>query len=82
MEAEKLIIPCIEDYPNNNLKIVNRHGDTIFNKSGYKNNWSGINSKTGKLIKQGTYFYVLILEDNKKPIHGWIHLHFKNNYFF
>jgi gliding motility-associated-like protein len=52
----------IADYPNNMLKIYNRWGNMVYEKVGYKNEWSGtFNGKRD--IPDGTYFYILELRD-------------------
>ncbi|WP_262674644.1 gliding motility-associated C-terminal domain-containing protein [Paenimyroides tangerinum] len=38
------------------LKIFNRYGSVVYEKSNYKNEWNG-QSKTGKQLPSGTYFY-------------------------
>jgi len=55
----------IENYPDNNVTIYNRWGDVIRKISDYNNttrSWDGTNDE-GKLMPNGTYFYVLEIED-------------------
>ncbi len=55
----------IENYPDNNVTIYNRWGDVIRKISDYNNttrSWDGTNDD-GKLMPNGTYFYVLEIED-------------------
>jgi len=42
------------------LVIFNRWGDLIFRAQPYTNNWNGSDAK-GKLVPEGTYYYVLRL---------------------
>jgi gliding motility-associated-like protein len=50
---ETFVIKSLELYPENELTIVNRWGNTVFERKGYKNDWAG----TG--LNEGTYFYLL-----------------------
>ena len=57
-------------YPNNNLKIFNRWGTLVFDKSGYGTDdrwWHG-----GEDLSGGVYFYVLNLNDGTEPRKGTI----------
>lgn len=75
-----LVIPCIEKYPNNSIKIYNRLGVQIYQSTDYKNNWDGKPNMgfpdTNHLLPVGTYYYILELDDNVKPITGWIYLNY------
>jgi|GEM_PF-6559220 len=61
---ERLVIPAIRDNPElfdrAELVIFNRWGDMIFQAKPYTNNWDGSGSN-GKIVPQGTYYYVLRL---------------------
>jgi gliding motility-associated-like protein len=58
-------IQGIESYPNNIVKIFDRWGLLVYQKSGYENTnapWDGrgnTGQMAGKLVERGTYFYVL-----------------------
>lgn len=58
-------IECIENYPNNTLRIYNRWGQLVYEKSGYDNSWNGLSNrksgmiKKGEVLPKGTYFYNL-----------------------
>ena len=73
-----MVIPCIEDYPNNTIKIYNRLGVLVFQDKDYKNNWDGKPNmgfpQTSNLLPVGTYFYILDLNNGIKPIQGWVYL--------
>tara|TARA_B100000809_G_C15137944_1_gene531534 strand:+ start:177 stop:2561 length:2385 start_codon:yes stop_codon:yes gene_type:complete len=58
-----LIFKGIVNFPKNHLTVLNRWGKTIFEKDNYQNDWDGDNAK------QGTYFYVLELNNTAKIIH-------------
>ncbi|RPD42300.1 Calx-beta domain-containing protein [Chitinophaga barathri] len=65
-----LIIENIEKYSRNEIVIVNRWGGTIYSTSNYHNQSNNFNgqankgSGTGKLLPDGSYFYVLHVWDN------------------
>ncbi|HHH49996.1 MAG TPA: T9SS type B sorting domain-containing protein, partial [Saprospiraceae bacterium] len=52
-----LDIPCLEQYPNNNIKIFNRWGKKIYEADNYQNDWAG--TFNGKELPTGTYFYII-----------------------
>lgn len=47
----------IEKYPDNNLKIYNRYGKTIYSATSYLNDWDG--KYLGDDVPTGVYFYIL-----------------------
>ena len=50
-------IPGLADYPNNEITIFNRWGNSVYHKQGYLNDW------TGNGLNEGTYFYVIQIKD-------------------
>ncbi|OWY21468.1 hypothetical protein C7N43_28680, partial [Sphingobacteriales bacterium UPWRP_1] len=52
-------------FPENELVIFNRWGDEVFRQKGYSqvNAWDGAYQQSGKRVPDGTYFYVLLLND-------------------
>ncbi|WP_299121492.1 gliding motility-associated C-terminal domain-containing protein [uncultured Winogradskyella sp.] len=77
---DALIIPCIEDYPENTLKIYNRYGTQIYEASNYLNTWDGRANMgfpdSSKLLPVGTYFYVLDIKGFQKPKVGYVYLNY------
>ncbi|MEJ4088304.1 gliding motility-associated C-terminal domain-containing protein [Galbibacter orientalis] len=74
---ETFIINCIEEYPNNVLKVYNREGTLVYYKKTYDNSWDGFSNVNGVFNKNerlpaGVYFYVLNLGIDTEPITGWI----------
>jgi len=68
---ETFIIPGLQQYPDNELSIVNRWGGTVFQKKGYVNEWDG------RGLNEGTYFYVLRVktpQGNQEIYRGYITL--------
>jgi gliding motility-associated-like protein len=69
------IIEGIEQFPDNEVMIFNRWGDKIIELRNYDNKnivWDGTNQR-GKKVPDGTYYYVVTLNDDKSYT-GWIHL--------
>jgi len=64
-------IPSAEYEPNNLFIVTNRWGQTVFEQSGYKNTFSGID------LSPSTYFYVYYPDYENKPVinySGFFHL--------
>lgn len=65
---DRLILRGIENYPNNEVIVYNRWGNEVFRRKGYTNdegwegNWKGFN------VPDGTYFYLIQLNDEKKQV--------------
>ncbi|NCD72059.1 T9SS type B sorting domain-containing protein [Mucilaginibacter agri] len=50
---DEFVIPDLSNFPENEIVIVNRWGNAVYQKKGYHNDW------TGEGLNEGTYFYVL-----------------------
>ena len=74
------VIVGIDKYPNNKIWIYNRWGNLVYKASGYKNDWNGYSNVSGiyigKKVPAGTYFYVLDLGNDMKPMQGYIVLRY------
>lgn len=73
------IIPEIDQYPNNVVKVFNRWGNKILEIEGYDNNTKVWSSQTDTRltlgddeVPSGTYFYVISLDYNRRPVSGFI----------
>ena len=68
----------IEYYPENELIIFNRWGDVVYKESPYNNGWNGQSNGnmtlTGEEVVNGTYFYVLKLNEDIQPLNGSLEL--------
>ena len=59
------VIKGIENYPNNVLRIYNRWGNIVYEKSPYDNSWKGNSQNvpgvvlSDGILPNGTYFYIL-----------------------
>lgn len=58
---DALVFEGAQYYPNTSLKVLNRWGQEVFSSGNYKNTW-----KPSKDIPDGTYFYILKLNDGKE----------------
>lgn len=56
------VIPGIENFPNNEVKVFNRWGNEVYGTRAYQNTWQGTDNN-GKPLPAGAYFYVLTLND-------------------
>ena len=68
-------IDGVERFPDNTAIIFNRWGDKIIELKNYDNDkvvWAG-RDKQGKLVPDGTYFYVFTIK-NVKSYTGWINV--------
>ena len=75
-----LVIPCIEYYDNNSLKIFNRYGVIVYESNNYFNNWDGKPNKgifkTSNVLPVGTYFFVLSAENISSDVIGWVYINY------
>jgi gliding motility-associated-like protein len=55
------------------LMIYNRWGMMVYDKHNYKDEWTG-QTNDGKILPDGTYFYVIIFKDNVPSKAGWIYI--------
>jgi gliding motility-associated-like protein len=60
---ETFTIKGLENYSKHSLDIFNRWGQNVFSSKDYQNDWNG--TYYDKMLPNGTYFYVLDLDDNK-----------------
>ncbi len=74
-------IDCIQNFPNNNVKVFNRSGVKVFEANGYNNSdviFRGIGENglytLGNDLPDGTYFYIIDKRDGSKPVTGYLEL--------
>ncbi|MGB1041720.1 MAG: gliding motility-associated C-terminal domain-containing protein, partial [Flavobacteriales bacterium] len=66
------IIPELEKYPKNVLKLFNRWGNLVYEKEGYINHFCGVpnignleeTAEKDGLLPEGTYFFIIELGDS------------------
>lgn len=68
----------IHDYPDNRLMVFNRWGHKVLDKNGYENDWNGRSEAKLTIgdtyLPRGTYFYILEVGGNIKPLKGFIYI--------
>ena len=74
---DSFVIENIEQYEDNELIILNRWGNEIYKASPYDNTWNGIANSgdlflQGQTITDGTYFYILKLNEELPILKGFI----------
>ncbi|WP_405399568.1 gliding motility-associated C-terminal domain-containing protein [Maribacter sp. Asnod2-G09] len=72
-------IECIENYPNNNVKVFNRWGNQVFEMDNYDNTWDGTSMgratvNASEKLPVGTYFYLIDFGDGSEPKTGWLYI--------
>ncbi|MBL6445581.1 gliding motility-associated C-terminal domain-containing protein [Fulvivirga sp. 29W222] len=74
-------IDCIDQYPDNIVKIFNRAGTQVYEAEGYDNEttfFDGVSNKgisiIGTNLPDGTYFYVIDKRDGSKPTAGYLEI--------
>ena len=60
---DNLVFKNLHAFPDNKLSVLNRWGKTIFEKTGYQNDWGGDGHS------DGTYFFILELNDKDNTVH-------------
>lgn len=74
-----LVIDGMEQYPDNELVILNRWGDIVYRVSPYANDWAGEPNAGlnpgGEILPDGTYFYVFKSPSKNFVAKGYIEIH-------
>ncbi len=68
-------IDHITAFPDNTVTIFDRWGVIVWKADGYNNKdvaWKGDNNVSGKVLSNGTYFYIVKIND--KTYKGWVEL--------
>lgn len=63
-----LVFKYLEFYPDNELSVLNRWGNTVLFEEGYKNDWNGDD------LTEGTYFFLLKIPEIGKEYQGFFQL--------
>lgn len=61
-------ITALAYYPDCTLNVYSRYGSLVYRSVGYGTPWDGTSS--GRRLPVGTYYYILDLNDGKKPMSG------------
>lgn len=62
------IIEGVENYPNTEVHVFNIYGNEVFSDPDYSNDWAA--TYKGKQLPNGTYFYVVRLEETEQEFKG------------
>ena len=75
------IVDCLQNFPNNNVKVFNRSGIKVYEADGYDNSnivFKGFGEQgvylLGDKLPDGTYFYIIDKGDGSKPVTGYFEL--------
>jgi len=84
---DKWRIKCLERYPDARVEIYNRWGNRVFEKENFGNSdvhgesdawWDGYSTQKAAFgndkLPNGTYYYILYLNDGNKPLNGYLFL--------
>jgi gliding motility-associated-like protein len=63
-----LVFKYLEFYPDNEISVLNRWGNTVLFQEGYKNDWNGDD------LTEGTYFFLLKIPEIGKEYQGFFQL--------
>ena len=55
------------------LSIYNRYGVKVYSKNNYYDQWRG-ETDNGKILPDGTYYYLIEFKNNSNPKTGWIYV--------
>ncbi|MGK0391061.1 MAG: gliding motility-associated-like protein, partial [Maribacter sp.] len=62
------VIPWLDQFPDNEVVILNRWGDEVFKAKSYQNNFGG--KYNGRDLPPGTYYFILLLGEDFTPFKG------------
>lgn len=70
------VIDGIGEFPGNILYIYNRWGNLVYKKKEYANQWDGRSNVNGVMfgeeLPNGTYYYILDLNIDQKPLNSFV----------
>ncbi|OQP52706.1 PKD domain-containing protein [Niastella populi] len=67
---DRWVIPGLRAFPDCQLTIYNRYGQTVFSSRGYNEPWDG--NRNGKPVATGTYYYIIKKGRDKELYTGWV----------
>ncbi|WP_298481443.1 gliding motility-associated C-terminal domain-containing protein [uncultured Maribacter sp.] len=77
---DTLVIPELEESPNNTISIFDRYGLKVYETTNYTNNFNGYSNQDNILFDKekglptGVYFYIIYMEDLKMEFQGFMYL--------
>jgi gliding motility-associated-like protein len=69
-------ISGLKNYTNISVKVFNRWGSLVYDKTSYDSPWDG--TVSGKKLASGTYYYIIVLDD-EEPRKGSLSILYDNN---
>jgi gliding motility-associated-like protein len=70
---DQFVIVGLEENNSVSLKVFNRYGNSVYVNDNYQNDWNGMSSFTNLDLPDGTYFYVLAI-DNVDSKSGYVYI--------
>ena len=61
-------IPALASFPDNEVTVINREGQIVFNQFDYNGTWDG--TYYGKPLPEATYYYLINIEQGTKILRG------------
>ncbi len=71
------IVPGLDQYPNNSVKVFDRAARLVYSKNNYNNEWDG--TYKGSPLNEDTYYYLIDLGNGSPKIKGFITIIRDNN---
>jgi gliding motility-associated-like protein len=65
-------VAFLDYYPGCMVNIYNRYGENVFHSAGYGHAFDG--KANGKALPAGTYYYIIQLTGNEKPLTGFVNI--------
>lgn len=71
------IVPGLDQYPNNSVKVFDRAARLVYSKNNYNNEWDG--TYKGSPLNEDTYYYLIDLGNGSPKLKGFITIIRDNN---
>ncbi|TPG35357.1 cadherin-like beta sandwich domain-containing protein [Flavobacterium pectinovorum] len=71
------IVPGLDKYPNNSVKVFDRAARLVYSKNNYTNEWDG--TYKGSPLNEDTYYYLIDLGNGSPKMKGFISIIRDNN---
>jgi gliding motility-associated-like protein len=71
------IVPGLDKYPNNSVKVFDRAARLVYSKNNYNNEWDG--TYKGSPLNEDTYYYLIDLGNGSPKMKGFISIIRNNN---
>ena len=65
-ENGTFILQGVEEYPNNQIIILNRWGDVVYQAQPYQNNWKGY--RNNEPLPQATYYFIFYADETRSQV--------------